>query len=107
MTLHHSLTVSDDETAQLLTAAESIGTPVPGFLAAAVAGLFHRLSGTPEFMMRLAVANRVGAARRTPGLVSNWVLPGGDPPAVAFRRSRTRRGYRDSFRFASFPLPGF
>nr|WP_167372163.1 non-ribosomal peptide synthetase [Rhodococcus koreensis] len=73
VTLHHSLTVSDDETAQLLTAAESIGTPVPGFLAAAVAGLFHRLSGTPEFMMRLAVANRVGAARRTPGLVSNWV----------------------------------
>ncbi|PBC50623.1 non-ribosomal peptide synthetase, partial [Rhodococcus sp. ACS1] len=73
VTLHHSLTVSDDETAQLLTAAESIGTPVPGFLAAAVAGLFHRLSGTSEFMMRLAVANRVGAARRTPGLVSNWV----------------------------------
>ncbi|MGW4340112.1 amino acid adenylation domain-containing protein, partial [Rhodococcus koreensis] len=73
VTVHHSLTVSDDETAQLLTAAESIGTPVPGFLAAAVAGLFHRLSGTSEFMMRLAVANRVGAARRTPGLVSNWV----------------------------------
>ncbi|QQZ16549.1 non-ribosomal peptide synthetase [Rhodococcus sp. 21391] len=73
VTLHHSLTVSDDETAQLRTAAESIGIPMPGFLAAAVAGLFHRLSGMSEFMMRLAVANRVGAARRTPGLVSNAV----------------------------------
>ncbi|WP_160118502.1 non-ribosomal peptide synthetase, partial [Rhodococcus wratislaviensis] len=73
VTLHHSQTVPDDETTRWLTAAESIGIPMPGFLAAAVAGLFHRLSGMSEFMMRLAVANRVGAARRTPGLVSNAV----------------------------------
>ncbi|MFC9841256.1 condensation domain-containing protein [Rhodococcus sp. NPDC127530] len=73
VTLHHSLAVSDDETARWRTAAESIGIPMPGFLAASVAGLLHRLSGMSEFMMRLAVANRVGAARRTPGLVSNAV----------------------------------
>ena len=73
VTVHWGVTISSDETVEWLAAANALGVPVPGFLAAAVAGFLHRTSGAPELTMRFGVANRVGAASRTPGLVSNAV----------------------------------
>ncbi|MEV6276994.1 cyclopropane mycolic acid synthase family methyltransferase [Nocardia sp. NPDC051832] len=72
-TLRHSVRLATGEAHDLLAAAESVGLSMPEVLAAAVAALVHRVSSRDEFMLRLAVANRTGAARRTPGLMSNIV----------------------------------
>ncbi|MEV0296983.1 condensation domain-containing protein, partial [Nocardia sp. NPDC050710] len=72
-TIRHSVRLAADEAHDLLQAAESSGLSMPEVLAAAVAAMVHRMSGRDEFMMRLAVANRTGAARQTPGLMSNIV----------------------------------
>ncbi|UUK33965.1 condensation domain-containing protein (plasmid) [Rhodococcus opacus] len=85
VTLHCSVSVSGDEFTRWAEASESMGVPVPAFLAAAAAGFLHRISGMPEFVVRLAVANRVGRARSTPGMMANAVPLGVKcPPGSRF-----------------------
>ena len=73
VTLRYTLSVHNDESSEWRAAAESIGVSMPTFLSAAATGFFHRMSGRREFLYCFIAANRVGAAKQQPGLMSNIV----------------------------------
>ena len=62
------------EAAELERTAQQMGARLPHLLTAATAIYLHRLTGANDIVFGLPVAARIGAARNTPGMVSN-VLP--------------------------------
>ncbi|MGE0038812.1 MAG: amino acid adenylation domain-containing protein, partial [Xanthobacteraceae bacterium] len=62
------------EAEELERTAHRVGARLPHLLAAATAVYLHRMTGTSDIVFGLPVAARSGAARTTPGMVSN-VLP--------------------------------
>ncbi|MET7298775.1 amino acid adenylation domain-containing protein [Embleya sp. NPDC005575] len=68
-----TLTVPRAEADAWTETAKSMGVWMSSMLTAAAAVFFRHRCDRPEFLVSLAVANRVGAASRTPGLAVNVV----------------------------------
>src|SRR5262245_38106916 len=68
-----TLTVPRAEADAWTEAAKSMGVWMSSLLAAAAAVFFRHRCDRPQFLLSLAVANRVGVASRTPGLAVNVV----------------------------------
>lgn len=68
-----TLTVPCAEAEAWAETAKSMGVWMSSMLAAAAAVFFRHRCDRPEFLLSLAVANRVGTASRTPGLAVNVV----------------------------------
>ncbi|MFH8342802.1 AMP-binding protein [Streptomyces sp. AM6-12] len=68
-----TLTVPRVEADQWTEAARSAGVWMSQLLAAAAAVFFRHRCDRPEFLLSLAVGNRIGVASRTPGLAVNVV----------------------------------
>ncbi|MDB1086971.1 amino acid adenylation domain-containing protein [Streptomyces sp. ACA25] len=68
-----TLTVPRAEADTWTEAAKSMGVWMSSMLTAAAAAYFRHRCDQPEFLLSLAVANRVGVAARTPGLTVNVV----------------------------------
>ncbi|MFF4189368.1 AMP-binding protein [Streptomyces sp. NPDC001691] len=68
-----TLTVPRAEAAAWTETAKSMGVWMSSMLTAAVAVYLRHRCDRPEFLLSLAVANRVGVASRTPGLAVNVV----------------------------------
>ncbi|WP_406289350.1 non-ribosomal peptide synthetase [Embleya sp. NBC_00896] len=68
-----TLTVPRAEADTWIETAKSMGVWMSSMLTAAAAVFFRHRCDRPEFLLSLAVANRVGAASRTPGLAVNVV----------------------------------
>ena len=72
--LRRTAFVARTEKEELEGAAHRAGARLPHLLAAATAIYLHRMTGEEDIVFGLPVAARSGAARNTPGMVSN-VLP--------------------------------
>ncbi|MGY5060939.1 non-ribosomal peptide synthetase [Streptomyces sp. 900105755] len=68
-----TLTIARAEADEWTEAAKSMGVWMWSLLAAAAAVFFRHRCDRPEFLISLAMANRGGAASRTPGLAVNVV----------------------------------
>lgn len=68
-----TFTVPRAEAAAWTETAKSLGVWMSSLLTAAAAVFFRHRCDRPEFLVSLAVGNRVGAASRTPGLAVNVV----------------------------------